>query len=120
MSEGNDRIVRSKFRNYLINNCGLSYNTATNYIWAMNTLSKYLKTYNVIEGSIYDIKNIHVLLSLKTALSDSEFYSMVNKLCHSNITPSLRHYYDFMAKSPDSIHTSSSHTRVTFQKIKSA
>lgn len=116
MSLGDDRIARSKFRNYLMNRCGLKYTTATNYIWSLNTLSKYLGDNDILEGSIYDIKNIHRLLDLKTKLADSEIFRIANASCGGALTPGLRHYYDFMVTSSESDHNRDHHTRVTFRR----
>jgi site-specific recombinase XerD len=116
MSLGDDRLARSKFRRYLMDRCGLKYSTTAVYIWSLNTLSKYLNDTEILDCSLYDIKNIHRLLDLKTKLSESEVFRIVNSSCNGNLVPSLRHYYDFMASSKDSDHTSDSHTRVTFQR----
>ena len=117
MSLGNDRVARSNFRRYLTNRCELSYSTSSVYIWSLNTLSECLKDANILDCSIYDIKNIHNLLHLKTALSESSIFKNINKVCHGNLTPSLRHYYDFMASNPKSDHVSNKHVNVPFQRM---
>jgi hypothetical protein len=116
MSLGNDRIARSNFRRYLIGRCGLSYGTASLYIWSLNTLSNNLHKEDIIDGSIYDIKNLHKLLDLKTKLSESCIYKEVNDRCRGNVTPSLRHYYNFMASNSTSDHHRDRHTKVLFQR----
>lgn len=117
MSLGNDRLARSKFRRYLMNRCHLKYSSAATYVWSLNTLSKYLKDIGAIYGSLYDIKNVHQLLNLKTVLSESYVFKIVNDKCHGNLTPSLRHYYDFMVSDVSSDHRSDHHTRVSFQRV---
>lgn len=116
MSLGNDRIARSKFRNYLITRCGLKYTTAVRYIWSLNILSKCLNENKIIDGSLYDIKNIHRLLDLKTKLAGSEIFRIANNACTGSLTPSLRHYYDFMVTSSESDHNRDHHTKVAFQR----
>jgi hypothetical protein len=117
MSLGKDRVARSKFRNYLMNRCGLKYTTANNYIWALDTLSKYLGDNDILDGSLYDIKNIHKLLDLKTKLADSEIFRIADASCSgTSLSTSLRHYYDFMAWSSDSDHSRARSTRVLYQR----
>ena len=117
MTIGNDRIACENFRNYLMNRCNLTYKTASNYIWVVNSLSKALKEKHIIDGSIYDIKNIHQLLDLKTQLADSRIYRAIINKCHGILTPGLRHYYDFMVANPASDHSYSRGTRVLFQRL---
>lgn len=116
MSQGDDRIVRSKFRNYLISRCDLTYGTATSYIWTLNVLSEHLEDSNIIDDSIYSIKNIHQLLDLKTKLADSEVFRTANDVCKGRLTPGLRHYYDFMVASSESDHVRHYNTKVAFQR----
>lgn len=116
MSLGDDRIVCSKFRNYLMNRCGLAYSTAGCYIWTINSLSKALQDAGVIDGSIYDIKNIHYLLDLKTKLATSDLFKITNNDCGGRLTSGLRHYYDFMVSSSSSDHSRDNHTRVSYQR----
>lgn len=116
MSLGNDRIVRSKFRNYLISRCGLTYGTACVYISAINKLSKTLQEAGIIDNSIYEIKNVHYLLDLKTKLATSELFKIINKNDSGHLTVGLRHYYDFMAASCESDHNRHHNTRVPFQR----
>lgn len=116
MSLGNDRIVRSKFRNYLISRCGLTYGTAIYYISTINKLSKALQEAGIIDNSIYEIKNVHYLLDLKTKLATSDLFKAINKNYSGGLTPGLRHYYDFMAASYESDHNRHRCTRVSFQR----
>lgn len=118
MSLGTDRLVRAKFRNYLMSRCGLAYSTAGCYIWTINTLSNRLKDIGVIDGSIYDIKNIHILLDLKTKLASSQVYRSLEAHCTGRLSSGLRHYYDFMVASGDSDHSRDVHTRVSFKNIR--
>lgn len=116
MSLGDDRIVRSKFRNYLINRCGLTYSTAEIYVWTINKLSKALREAGIVDNSIYEIKNVHYLLDLKTRLATSDLFKIVNSNCAGRLTPGLRHYYDFMVTSSESDHNRHHYTRVSFQR----
>lgn len=116
MSLGDDRIARSKFRNYLINRCGLSYGTATYYVGTINKLSKSLKEAGIIDSSIYEIKNVHYLLDLKTRLATSDLFKVINKHYSGGLTPGLRHYYDFMVTNSESNHNRHHYTRVAFQR----
>lgn len=116
MSIGNDRIVRDKFRQYLVEHCGLRYTTASNYIWSLNVLSNYLTNNGVISGSLYDIKNIHKLLCLKTQLANSDVFRIAYSRCGNvSLSTSLRHYYNFMAHNSESDHCRCHNTRVRFQ-----
>lgn len=116
MSLGNDRIIRSKFRNYLISRCGLTYGTAVFYVGTINKLSKTLQEAGIIDNSIYEIKNVHYLLDLKTKLATSDLFKTVNKKYSGGLTSGLRHYYDFMVTSSESDHNRHHYTRVAFQR----
>lgn len=116
MSLGNDRIVRSKFRNYLISRCGLTYGTAVFYVSTIDKLSKALQEAGIIDNSIYEIKNVHYLLDLKTKLATSDLFKAINKNYSGGLTPGLRHYYDFMVTSSESDHNRHHCTRVSFQR----
>lgn len=114
MTRGDEIILKSEYRDYLINKCHLSYRTATYYTYCLNKLSKMLSDNHIIEGSIYDICSIHELLNLKTYIRTLDIFKKLNRKCCTDVTPSLRHYYDYAVQSNKFSHNSRTGIKVPF------
>lgn len=98
MKKISNSTIKENFHNYLTTKCGLKHSSALAYIRALNYISDVLNFNEVIQDSIYDIRNIHKLMEVKGAATKLDEYNALNDEFHGNCGFSFNHYYDFAAQ----------------------
>lgn len=105
--------IKRMYREYLMEKVGVKRASANSYIAALNKVSKEMKSRGVVKNSIYEIGNLHLLLSVKPAALECA-HSFIN-LSHGgrgNCVVTIRHYYDFAAQFTKFSHKSLKEIRV--------
>ena len=57
--------IKRMYREYLMEKVGVNRMSASKYLTSLNKVSKEMKSRGVVKNSIYEISNIHLLLSVK-------------------------------------------------------
>lgn len=105
--------IKRMYREYLVEKVGVKCASASSYIAALNKVSKEMKSRGFVKNSIYEISNLHLLLSVKPAALECA-HSFIN-LSHggkSNCVVTVRHYYDFAAQFSKFSHKSMKKIRI--------
>lgn len=91
--------IKRMYREYLVEKVGVKRASANSYIAALNKVSKELKSRRVVRKSIYEISNLHELLSVKPiALECAHSFTSLSHGGRGNCVVTIRHYYDFAAQ----------------------
>lgn len=83
--------IKNSFRNYLMKRYRLRRSTANGYISAINRLSKVLN----LNGSIYDIRKVSGLESIKEGLFTNNKFNSLDRSDRCLFSNSLKRYYEF-------------------------
>lgn len=105
--------IKRMYREYLMEKVGVNRTSASNYLTSLNKVSKEMKSRGVVKNSIYEISNLHLLLSVKPiALECAHSFTDMSRGNKSNCVVTIRHYYDFAAQFSKFSHKSLKEIRV--------
>lgn len=91
--------IKRMYREYLMQKVGIKRESANSYITALNKVSQEMKSRGLVRKSIYEINNIHELLSVKPkALECAHSFTNLSQGNKGNCVVTIRHYYDFAAQ----------------------
>lgn len=90
--------IKQQFFNYLVNKCFFENTTAMVYISSLNKADVFAKAAGISDCSIYDIRDLHKLESIKDELSTIDEFKILDREFHQTLGCSVRHYYNFAAQ----------------------